>query len=168
MGKTYRFCVDAMVRNYYEASGESAEAALAKIKEDKEAFFVDQSSDELPPGNCFLTELTLVDEVETAEPAKGTPTGLYDTAGNHILVGSVVKRRSSSPEYHGEWVYHEVKLQGLTPILSYLKSDKGQVIPKGHSVGILAHSYDHQSFVFADDLSGLKPEDDMFVVPNPS
>lgn len=87
------------------------------------------------------------------------PTGLYDTDGVMILVGGRVRGDTSSPEFHGEWVEYRVKLQGLTPILSYLTSEKGQVLKEGYTAGILANEYDHKDFVFSEDLSELRPSD---------
>lgn len=87
------------------------------------------------------------------------PTGCCDSEGEMIYVGGRVRGGTCNEECHGKWVDYEVKQQGLTPILSYLISEKGQVLPVGHTACILANEYDHKDFVFADDLSKLTPID---------
>lgn len=90
---------------------------------------------------------------------KGTPVGLSDSNGKMLHVGDKIKGDTCSPEVHGDWVMYEIKLQGLTPIMSYITSEKGQIFSEGYSASILANEYDHKSFVFATDPSKLFPMD---------
>lgn len=95
---------------------------------------------------------------------KGTPLGLCDTHGVEFKVGSVVRGKCEfNFDVHGPWVDYEIKLQGIIPILSYLKSEKGQVLPEGHSASCLSDIYDLERFVFSKKLPELRPEEDWFI-----
>lgn len=96
-------------------------------------------------------------------------TGLYDSNGQAIMIGAVVMKwiEDDHPKsVHGSWVKYKVKQQGMTPILSYLCSEKGQVLPAGYTASILADSYDSKMFLFMIDLRGLEPLERMVVVPS--
>jgi hypothetical protein len=95
---------------------------------------------------------------------KGTPLGLCDTRGIEFKVGSVVRRNSEINEaMHGSWVDYEITLQGTVPLMSYLRSEKGEVLSKGYTACCLSDVYDMKMFVFARDSMCLRPDEDVFI-----
>ena len=96
----------------------------------------------------------------------GTPIGLCDSNGNEFLVGSIVRMEvDMNKDVHGGWVEHKVVLQGITPLLSYHRSEKGQALPVGYSAVALSAVYDLKMFLFAEDSLSLRPEDEMLIIP---
>ena len=94
----------------------------------------------------------------------GTPIGLCDSGGTEFKVGSVVRRRAEiNKEVHGDWVDYEITLQGTTPLMAYLRSEKGEVLPKGYTACCLSDVYDMKMFVFAKDSMSLRPDEDLFI-----
>lgn len=85
-----------------------------------------------------------------------TCTGLPDSNSNLIKINDKVRAQCNS-DLHGDWVVYEVRQRGLTPVLSYLYSEKGQVLKVGCSVGALCNEYDHEDFSFAEDISKISP-----------
>lgn len=83
-------------------------------------------------------------------------TGLPDSNSNLIKVNDKVRAECDS-DLHGDWVVYEVQQRGLTPVLSYLYSEKGQVLKVGYSVGALCNEYDPEDFSFAEDISKISP-----------
>ena len=95
----------------------------------------------------------------------GTPVGLCDSNGDELRVGDKVKMPvDCNNEMHGNWSIYTVKLQGMVPILSYFKSEKGQVLPEGYTACCLSDRYDQKMFVFAKDSNDLRPNENIFKV----
>jgi len=94
----------------------------------------------------------------------GAPVGLCDSAGNQFKVGSIVRANTDiNKNMHGNWVDYEITLQGITPIMSYLRSEKGEVLPKGYTACCLSDFYDMKMFVFAKDSMSLRPNDNLLI-----
>jgi len=92
-------------------------------------------------------------------------TGLSDSYSNPIKVGNKIKITNEiNHELHGAWVVYEVIQKGLTPVVSYLYSEKGQIFPEGHSAGPLCNEYDLEQFVFEKEISKIKPTNEIVVV----
>ncbi len=92
-------------------------------------------------------------------------TGLRDSNGAPIHIGDFVKKPvDCNHEVHGEWAIYEVRTQGVVPILSYVRSEKGQVLPEGYTGSVLSDEYDGKMFVFATDSTVLRPMDELEVV----
>lgn len=90
--------------------------------------------------------------------------GICDSKGIEFRVGSIVRRNTEiNFEVHGNWVDYRVILQGTTPLLSYLKSEKGQVLPIGYTACCLCNEYDYKMFVFATDLKTLRPDSELII-----
>ena len=95
---------------------------------------------------------------------KGTPIGLCDTNGKEFKVGSIVRRSTDINEVmHGSWVDYEITVQGITPLMKYLRSETGEVLPKGYTGCCLSDFYDMNMFVFANDSMSLRPDEDLFI-----
>ncbi len=95
----------------------------------------------------------------------GNPLGLCDSNGVEFRVGSIVRRdMTNNSEIHGDWVDYEVKLQGTVPLLSYLKSEKGQINPVGYTVGFLSNEYDHKEFLFSENSKSLRPDESLIIL----
>src|ERR1035437_5576560 len=96
----------------------------------------------------------------------GTDTGLRDSNGVTIHVGDYVQRQvTGNVEIHGEWTIQLVETRGIVPILSYVKSEKGPILPEGYTAGLLSHLYDQDMLVFINDVTTLRPsEEEIFVL----
>ena len=91
-------------------------------------------------------------------------TGLYDSDGRGLTIGTVVRKAvTANTDAHGKWAEYEIKRQGMTPILSYKRSEKGQVLPEGYLASLLADEYDSKMFLFTNKLADLRPEQRMVV-----
>ena len=92
-------------------------------------------------------------------------TGLRDSAGTPICIGDRVRRPvTGNVEFHGAWSVYEVALRGMTPVLSYVTSEKGQQLPVGYVGCVLADLYDPEIFLWATDLLSIRPMDDEVLV----
>lgn len=92
-------------------------------------------------------------------------TGLCDSNGTPISVGDKLKKPvDCNRELHGEWAVYEVIQRGLTPVISYLYSEKGKVLPEGYLASPLCSEYDGKMFCFARDLQALRPTDEGMVL----
>lgn len=91
--------------------------------------------------------------------AAGAPLGLCDTNGVEFRVGCIVRSECINQDIHGTWVDYEITLQGVIPILSYLRSEKGEILKVGGTACCLSDIYDNEQFVFAKDAMSLRPED---------
>lgn len=101
------------------------------------------------------------------EIPKGTAVGVCDSNGAPICIGDTLRRDIHDNDMHGDWVEYTVELRGLTPVLFYLRSQKGQVLPVGYTGGILANDYDNKMFLWSDALCMLEPSDtNLVVVPS--
>ncbi|WP_158664777.1 YopX family protein [Bacillus mycoides] len=80
-------------------------------------------------------------------------TGLKDSKGNEIYEGDILKVPSINDHVHGNYSYKEVIYRNGTWIAQYIKSEKGQVVPRGYIAGHLIDCYDHdyKALVFYDD-----------------
>lgn len=96
---------------------------------------------------------------------EGTPLGLCDSSGLEFKVASIVRRNSEiNFEMHGSWVEYKLTLQGTTPIMSYFRSEKGQVLPIGYTACCLSDIYDMEMFVFSKNSLTLRPEENIIIV----
>jgi hypothetical protein len=93
----------------------------------------------------------------------GTPLGLCDSNGVEFKSGSVVRSGTCNEDFHGCWVDYEIKLQGTTPLMVYLRSEKGILLPKGYTGCPLSNFYDVEMFVFAKDSMSLRPDENLFI-----
>lgn len=97
-----------------------------------------------------------------------TETGLSDSNGEPIMVGDLVKQPVTiNKNLHGEWAVHEVIQRGLTPVLMYHHSEKGDVLPRHYTGAPLCDFYDGKMFCFASDLASLRPTDALEVLSKP-
>lgn len=95
----------------------------------------------------------------------GEHTGLYDSDGRGIVIGSVVRKRVTlNQEFHGTWADYEVIKRGMTPVLSYLRSEHGEKLPQGYIASPLSECYDQKLFLFATKLEDIRPVDRLVVV----
>ena len=91
-------------------------------------------------------------------------TGLYDSDGRGLTIGTVVRKAVTvNTDVHGNWAEYEIKQQGMTPILSYKQSEKGQVLPVGYLSTLLALEYDMKMFLFTNNLANLRPTERLVV-----
>jgi len=98
-----------------------------------------------------------------------TCTGLRDSNGTLIKVSDHIKMPSDiNEEFHGKWSVYEVIQRGLTPILSYLHSEKGQMLAKGYSAAPLCNFYDTKLFCTTEDSTTLSPVDELYVIETAS
>lgn len=96
---------------------------------------------------------------------KGADTGLVDSLGQCIRIGSLVKMEVTvNQDFHGAWSLYEVQIQGIVPVLKYVESEKGEVLPRGYLAVPLSHQYDQKLFLFATDLRGLTPNERLEVI----
>ena len=95
----------------------------------------------------------------------GIHTGLFDRDGRGIVIGAVVRMPvTGNTDMHGEWADYTVEQRGMTPVLTYLTSEKGRVLPVGYLAQCLSDQYDQKMFLFATDISKLRPHNGMHVV----
>lgn len=120
---------------------------------------------EIESATAEATEVAGVSCAASHGSVTGISTGLKDSKGNMIHVGALIKKPCEiNEEFHGAWAIYRVKLQGIVPILSYVRSEKGQQLPEGYLACVLSDEYDRKNFVFACDPSSLSPRDDIEVV----
>lgn len=93
----------------------------------------------------------------------GTPLGLCDSNGVEFKMGCIVRCGTDNKDLHGCWVDYEITLQGTTPLMIYLQSEKGAVLPKGYTGCPLSDFYDVKMFVFAKNSMSLRPYEDLFI-----
>jgi hypothetical protein len=97
--------------------------------------------------------------------ADGSPTGLVDSDGRMIRIGDLLRKPvECGIDFHGTWSIYRVKLQGIVPIIAYVESEKGKLLPEGYLAGPLSDEYDRKTFVFATDVSRLRPTSELRVV----
>lgn len=95
---------------------------------------------------------------------RGPSTGLCDSHGVELYVGDIVRKPvDANTEVHGDWALYRIVQQGLTPLLLYVRSEKGQVLPEGYTGCVLADLYNPKMFCFATDPLSLRPVDDIFL-----
>lgn len=96
---------------------------------------------------------------------KRQETGLSDSHGVMICVGDFVQIEvTCNTDFHGRWAIYEVCLRGMTPVLAYSTSEKGDQLPKGYTGCVLADKYDLKMFMWALDLSDIRPMDEQLMV----
>ncbi|MCA8972871.1 MAG: hypothetical protein KDC95_24010, partial [Planctomycetes bacterium] len=107
--------------------------------------------------------LTLAECLHTLQ-RDSSDTGYRDNNGNPILIGSVVRMPVTlNTEVHGEWSDYTVIQKGMIPVLSYLRSEKGQIVPKGYMASLLSDEYDSKLLIFATDSTFLRPINSIIV-----
>lgn len=94
----------------------------------------------------------------------GTSTGLCDSNGQLIRVGDILRKEvTCNNELHGDWALYRVELQGLTPVIRYVSSEKGEILPAGYLGAPLADEYDRKMFTFTTCVERLRPDDQLIV-----
>jgi len=94
-------------------------------------------------------------------------TGLCDSNGDQIKIGDKLKQPVTINDgLHGKWAVYEVKQRGMTPIISYLYSEKGEILPAGYLASPLCDLYDGKMFCFARDVMTLRPSEDLIILKN--
>lgn len=92
-------------------------------------------------------------------------TGLYDSNRSPIHVGDLIKIEvSCNRELHGEYSIYEVQQRGIVPVLSYQRSENGQVLPKGMSGAPLSDMYDTKLLCSLEPGHILTPSEHMIVM----
>ncbi len=126
--------------------------------------------------NCPVqTAIDAVDEFDAFTSSDATEegvetlwrvaTGMSDSRGQEIFVGDrLMKPVDCNHEFHGQWAVYEVRQQGLTPLIAYLRSEKGALLPEGYLASPLCDEYDRKMFCYAKDPSKLIPMDDIRVM----
>lgn len=95
----------------------------------------------------------------------GANTGLCDSMGKPILIGDSVKiENTCNQEYHGDFAIYKVCLRGMIPILTYVESEKGKLLPEGYLATSLSEKYNQKLFLFTTDIKSLRPIEEMTVV----
>ena len=108
-----------------------------------------------------LTELINTSEIRNSKES----TGLCDAKGREIFFGDRLRKPvDCNEEFHGSWAIYEVRRQGATPLLAYLRSEMGRLLPEGYLAAPLADEYDRKMFCFARDPKKLRPMDDIEVI----
>jgi hypothetical protein len=86
-----------------------------------------------------------------------------------IRVGDLLRKPTECNEdFHGAWSIYRVKLRGIVPIIAYVESEKGKLLPEGYLAAPLSGEYDQKLFLFASDVSKLRPVCELRVVESPS
>ena len=92
-------------------------------------------------------------------------TGLFDSDGRGILIGSIVRTQTTiNTEFHGDWADYKVIQRGMTPVVSYLRSEKGEMLPEGYLSRALHTYYDAKLFLFSTKLDNIRPIGRLIVV----
>lgn len=121
---------------------------------------------ETPTGGLVENALVMtIEQILNELPDQGPQhTGLYDSDGMGIVVGAILRQAvEGNQDVHGEWAEYRVELQGLTPVLRYVRSEKGAVLPEGYLASLLAEHYSDKMFLFAKNLSDLRPVERLVV-----
>lgn len=113
-----------------------------------------------------LVDVTYRHQYEVCVMALSISTGLCDSDGREMLVGDKVRVYSDETcKYHGDYTDYKITQRGLTPMLSYLSSEKGQVFPVGGVSAPLFNFYDCKEFCLSDrETTDLVPVEKLVVV----
>lgn len=97
--------------------------------------------------------------------APGTPTGLCDKNGREICIGDhLIMPTECNQEFHGDYSLYKVEAQGVVPILTYVQSHKGKLLPEGYLAVALSAEYDAKNFLWANDSKTLRPTNALEVI----
>lgn len=116
-----------------------------------------------------MTSIECADDLANSYPfeslVQSNETGLHDSDGNMIHIGDHVRKPCEiNTELHGTWSEYEITQRGIVPVLMYVKSEKGQILPRGYTGQPLSDQYDRKNFMFVTDISTLRPTGLMRVV----
>lgn len=91
---------------------------------------------------------------------------LYDSGGTLIKLNDYIKLEVMPfvDDQHGEFSYYKVKLSHGIPIISYVCSDKGYILPPGYTGRILSDLYDPKSIIFGGCKKPQPDIDEIFVI----
>jgi len=94
----------------------------------------------------------------------GLQTGFVDTDGKFVYVGDIVRIPvDTNSEFHGEWSEWVVELRNTVPVLVYLRSEHGNLMPRGYLVRYLAEQYDRESVFYSKSTAAVRPIEAMRV-----
>jgi hypothetical protein len=92
-------------------------------------------------------------------------TGLCDSHGTPIVIGDLVRKNTDcNQDLHGEWTDYRVSLRGMVPVLLYVRSQKGQILPGGYTGKPLSECYDPKNFMFVIDVGSLRPREALVII----
>jgi hypothetical protein len=94
----------------------------------------------------------------------GTLIGLCDSNGVEFKTGSIVRHKNDiNHDLHGTWCEYKILLQGTTPLMVYIRSEKGLILPIGYTACCLSNFYDLNLFVFSENSMDLRPEENLII-----
>lgn len=109
--------------------------------------------------------LKRVQKYNEGKQKRGTPTGLSDDNGKEICVGDYLRKPvDCNQDFHGDWAIYQVTQQGLTPIISYVRSATGEKLPRGYLAAPLCDEYDRKMFCFSRNSLDLRPIERIVIV----
>ena len=92
------------------------------------------------------------------------PLGVADTDGNPISKGCYIKMATTNQEMHGDNVYYIVDIRGGFPVLSYVMSDKGYILPPDYTGCFLTDFYEPKQVIWRWGDTLPIPDDDLYVI----
>lgn len=102
---------------------------------------------------------------DITEEYRSMETGLSDSEGRSIRFDSLLKIPITiNKELHGDHSIYRVLKKGSVAVLSYVKSEKGQIVPEGYMACLLTDKYRGEDLCLVNDISKLKPVEKIFVV----
>ncbi len=118
-----------------------------------------------PVSRDHINNITQALAVSLHEKSLALATGYFDADGVEIRIGSIMRRPvDCNEELHGSWAEYEVIAKGSVPFLSYLRSETGEVIPRGYLGCALTECYNPKLTHMVKDTARLRPVEHMVVV----
>lgn len=99
--------------------------------------------------------------------ANNTPqcTGFFDSEGGLIKFGNRVRLPiDANTDIHGHFAVYKLIHKGCAPFVSYLYSEKGQVLPVGMTGCMLTDLYDSQDFGKFKDMAAIRPNEELLII----
>ena len=90
----------------------------------------------------------------------GKSTGFMDTAGVEIRVGDILRLPVTvNADVHGSWADFVLDMAGIVPVLKYVQSEAGRVLPPGYLTRLFSDLYDQEMLMGTYDTVSLSPVD---------